>query len=913
MQPPESNPAAATEYGGLSPEAALAALKSAPSGLGPAAVSARRAEFGLNRLQAAKKTSPLVVFLRQFLSPLIYVLLAAAVVSLVVQHFIDAFVILGVLFLNAVIGFVEERRAEAAMEALMQLAAPRATVRRDGQTREIPAGNLVPGDILILEAGDKLPADVRLIEAHNLKLNESALTGESLPVTKHVAALETGLPLAERRNQAFSGTIVTFGRGTALVTATGMQTELGRIAGSLLSVKREPTPLQQNISRISRYIVFIVLGVLALLIAVGVVRQLGLLDIFLLAVAAAVSAIPEGLPAVVTVVLAIGMHTMARRQAIIRKLVAVETLGSATVICSDKTGTLTLNQMTVRRIYLNAGMIHLGGEGYQPHGEFTRDGAALDPAREPGLTMHLRAGLLCNDALLTEQDGRAGIIGDPTEGALVVAAAKAGLDKAGLETEAPRHAEVPFASDYQYMATRHSQANGGSLIYVKGSLEKLLALAESYLEGGAVRPLDATVRERFEAANAEMAREALRVIATGYIEAADAPSSLTEADIRGRLVLVGLSGMEDPPHEEARAAIRDCALAGIRVVMITGDNRLTAQAIARQLNIPAETTVTSVEIAAMDDAALSRCVGETSVFARIEPLHKLRIVEALKACHQVVAMTGDGVNDAPALKAANIGVAMGITGTDVAKEAADMILADDNFSSIVAAIDEGRAIFNRLRSVLFFLLSTNLGELVALILSIIFVGQAPLVAVQIIWVNLVTDTAGAIPLGMEPKHGDELRQPPRSSRVGIIFPGLLLRIGFMALIMGVGITLVFNWASARYGLDEARTVAFCTMVCFEWFRAFNARTDEQTVFGIGIFGNRWLVGSILLAVGLQMAVVYLPFMQVAFHTTPLAAGPWAVALAAAGSLFVIEELRKILLPRLFSRGKWRASGEDEPR
>ena len=794
------------------------------------------------------------------------------------------------------------------MEALTRLAAPQARVRRDGVVMAVPAAELVPGDVLLLEAGDKVAADVRLLQAVNLRLNQAILTGESLPVAKHAQAVPAGLPLVERHHQAFSGTIVTYGRATALVTATGMNTEIGHIAGSLLQLKREATPLQKNISRISRYIVVLVLGVLVVLIGVGVLRQLSFLDIFLIAVAAAVSAIPEGLPAVVTVVLAIGMHIMARRHAIVRKLVAVETLGSATVICTDKTGTLTLNQMTVRHVYLRGGRIGVSGEGYQLRGEFSKDGAGLPLDVAPDLAAHLRAGLLCNDAVLSEADGEAGIVGDSTEGALVVAAAKAGLLRETEAREYPRLAELPFSSDTQFMATRHRMPGGASLVYVKGATEALLGLAQSYLEGGAVRPLDAASRARFEAANDEMSRQALRVIATGYFEAAEAPLTLTEADIRGKLVLLGLSGMEDPPHPEARRAISDCARAGIRVVMITGDHPRTAQAIARQMDIPARATLTSREIAQMDDAGLRRQVAEISVFARIEPLHKLRLVEALKARGQVVAMIGDGVNDAPAIKAANIGVAMGITGTGVAKEAADMILADDNFTSIVAAVDEGRAIFNRLRGVLFYLLSTNLGELVALILSIIFVGQAPLVAVQIIWVNLVTDTAGAIPLGLEPKHGDELRQPPRSPRVGIVYPGLLQRIGFMALLMGIGVTMVFGWAYRLFGLDEARTVAFCTMVCFEWFRAFNARTDEQSVFGIGILGNRWLLGSIALAVLLQMGVVYLPLMQLAFHTVSLGASQWGVVFAAAGSLFVIEELRKRTLPRLFSRGKWQPAG-----
>jgi len=890
----------------LSPNEALQTLNSKRSGLTETEAKSRFSQYGPNELKGKKKTPPILIFLRQFLSPLIYVLLVAAIISIIVEHFIDAGVIIGVLLLNAAIGFIQETRAEKAMEALIQMAAPKARVRRDGKVELIPAKQIVPGDVLLLETGDRVPADARLIEVSNLKVNEAMLTGESMTVDKRTEALREEVPVAERKNMVHMGTIVNYGRATAMAVRTGMATDIGKIATAIQEIKPEKTPLQKNISKISRYIVILFLVICALLVAVGLLKGLAWLEVFLLAVAAAVSAIPEGLPAVVTVVLAIGMRVMARRNAIIRKLVAVETLGSATVICSDKTGTLTLNAMTVQRLYVDGQWIEATGEGYVPQGEFRRDGQKVSPGSEPPLALLLRIGTLCNDALLTTRDDDecCDIFGDPTEGALLVAATKAGMNKEKLEKTFPRLDEIPFQSEKQYMATMHPR-NGGKVVYVKGAVERLLSQSKYIMKGnGVVTLAEADVQTILEA-NASLTKQALRVIATAYAEFPSELEDLKDEDIRGNLVFVGLAGMADPPREETKEAVRLCQQAGIKVVMITGDHKLTAESIAHQLGLPPGKAVTGIELQQMSDDELSRQIEDISVFARIEPLHKLRIVNALKSHGHVVAMTGDGVNDAPALKTADIGIAMGITGTDVAKESSDMILVDDNFTSVVAAVEEGRVIFNRLRNVIFFLLSTNLGELLALALTIFFVGKAPLLAVQIIWVNLVTDTAVDIPLGLEPKIGDELRQPPRHPRVGLIFPGLLLRIVFMATLMGVGIFLIFNWAQPRMSLEEARTVAFCSIVAFEWFRAFNARSDEYTVFRLGILRNRWLLMSIPVAIMLQLAVIYVPFLQVAFSTVPLGIDKWAIALLAGGSLFVIEETRKFLFPRLFSLGKWK--------
>ena len=881
----------------------LHALNSNRNGLTETEAKERLSRYGANELKGKKKTSPVIVFLKQFLSPLIYVLAAAAIISLVVSHYIDAIVIFGILLANAIVGFTQETRAEKAMEALNRLAAPKAKVRRNGVIKQLPTREIVPGDIIILETGDKVPADARLIETSNLKINESPLTGESMPVEKNAHGAAEDVSVADRKNIAYMGTIITYGRATAVVTLTGMATEIGKIANAIHDVKPEPTPLQKSISKLSKYIIFLVLGLLVIMVLAGVLRRMEWLELFLVAVAAAVSAIPEGLPAVVTVVLSLGMRTMAHRNAIIRKLVAVETLGSATVICSDKTGTLTLNEMTVRSIYTGGRWIEVTGDGYEPKGIFQENKQNINPDDNDALSAHLKIGTLCNDALLTSDNGNSAIYGDPTEGALVVAAAKAGMEKEVLEKHHPRIAEIPFQSEKQYMATLHSESNGRT-VYMKGSVEKTLAFSNYIMQDNQVMPLTEVGKEAILQAASVMGKQALRVMATAYLDVSADFESLTEEYIKGKMVFAGISGMADPPREEAKESIRLCRNAGIRVIMITGDHKDTAESIARQLNMPQGKVITGIELQQMSDEELSREIENIHVFARIEPLHKLRIVNALKSQGHTVAMTGDGVNDAPALKAANIGIAMGITGTDIAKEASDMVLADDNFASVVAAVEEGRSIFQRLRNVIFFLMGTNLGELIALTLSVTILGKAPLLAVQIIWINLVTDTAVGIPLGLEPKIGDELNNPPRHPKVGLIFPGLLTRIAVMAGLMGIGVFLIFNWAQQTMGIEEARSVAFCSMVVFEWFRAFNARSDEIPLLKQGIFRNRALIISLSVAILLQMAVIYVPFLQVAFGTKSMTLMEWGIAVLAGGSLFLLEELRKHFFPKLFSFGKW---------
>jgi P-type Ca2+ transporter type 2C len=887
----------------LSVAQALERLGASPSGLDEKEAAERLLKHGYNELKAGKKAQPVMVFLGQFKSPLIYVLAIAAIISLIIGHLTDAFVVLGILILNAAIGFFQETQAEKSMQALLELASPKTKAKRDGKLKVITARELVPGDIIRLEAGDRIPADSRFIEAYNLKVNESALTGESMPVEKATAEVPADALLADRLNMAFAGTAVTNGRGTALVVKTGMFTEMGKIAEGIQDVKPEHTPLQKNVGQLSRYLVFIFLGAVILLVAVGLIRGMGWTEIFMVGIAAAVAAIPEGLPAVLTVVLSIGMRAMSRRNAIVRKLLAVETLGSATVICSDKTGTLTLNQMTVRRIYDGNDPIQVTGEGYEPKGEFRKDGRLLTTEEMKRMSRLLEIGSLCNDARLTSTKGQSGIIGDPTEGALVVAAGKAGIIKEALDKACPRIDEIPFESERQYMVTLHV-LDGKTVACLKGAAEKIAHASKYINKDGKAVPIQPEDYQMIMQATDEMAREGLRVIALAYTELPAGTEKLDEKAVRNGLVFTGLVGMEDPPRDEARAAIKQCGQAGIKVVMITGDNRITAESIARQLEMPPGKSVTGAELGQMTDEELSVMIEDISVFARIEPLHKLRIVKAFKSRGEVVAMTGDGVNDAPALKAADIGIAMGITGTDVAKEASNMVLADDNFASVVSAVDEGRAIFNRLRNVLFYMLSTNIGELMVLILCVLFIGQSPLVAVQILWVNLATDTAGDIPLGFEPKAGDELTKPPRRPGSGLLYKGIMFRIVSIAVLIGIGSFLIFRWAEPRMSLEAAETMTFCALNTFIWFMAFSARSDEHSIFRIGLFKNRILVFSIALVALLQVALVYVPFLQTAFHTAPIGLRDWGIILGAGLLLFFLEETRKHFFPTLFSAGKW---------
>ncbi|MFA5077994.1 MAG: HAD-IC family P-type ATPase [Dehalococcoidia bacterium] len=888
----------------LSVADALEKLGSSRSGLTGEEAGERLRRHGPNELTEKGKTPAVIVFLRQFASPLIYILLIAVLVEFFIMHkATDAAVIMVVLTINAVIGFVQEMRTERAMEALKKLAVPHARVIRSGSVADTVAAHLVPGDVILLEAGDKVPADARLIESASLSIDESILTGESVPVEKFTEAIEGEAAVADMGNMVHMGCAVVNGRGYAVVTATGMNTEIGTITARIQDVKPPPTPLQRNVSRLGRYIGILVLTIITILIITGLFQGYTFDELFALAIAAAVSAIPEGLPVMVTVVLALGIRRMAQRNALIRKLPAVETMGAVNVICSDKTGTLTESEMTVRNMYIAGRSIDVTGAGYRPDGEFLESGVKLESVGDDDLLLALRICALCNDSSLRLEEGKYRLMGDPTEGALLVAALKGELSQDALQKEQPRLAELPFSSEKRYMATLHPCVDGKAITFVKGAEDRILALSRRVLEKGQVVDLTPDKRAEIERINLAMASRALRVLALAYADCSPAPEKLSHEFLDGSLILVALVGMIDPPRAEAKKAVADCKAAGIKVMMITGDQTATATAIASELGLPGGDALTGLELDALSDDEIKERIEHISVFGRVEPMHKLRIVDTLKSKGYTVAMTGDGVNDGPALRSADIGIAMGIKGTDVAREAADMVLTDDNFASIVSAVEEGRVIFSNIRRSVFYLLSTSIGELFLYIAAIIAGMPLPLVAVQILWVNLVTDGVCTIPLGMEPKHSNVLAEPPRRAKSGILYNGMLWRIIFMALIMSMITFSIFGWSLAGAGLEKARTIAFTLLVAFQWFNALNARSDRQSIFRLGFFSNRPLIGGIALAVLLQIMVIYLPPLQQVFYTVPLDLSDWGLIVLIALTLLAIDELRKLIAPSLFNRGK----------
>lgn len=893
-----------SKWHNFSIEETLAQLATNRRGLTEEEARERLKKYGSNELQEKGKVLWPLVFLRQFASPLIYILLAAAAIELFYMGKpTDAGVILAVVLINSAIGFFQEQKAEKAMEALKRLVVPKAKVLRTGSLKEIAAYELVPGDIIFLEAGDKIPADARVMEAFNLSVDESILTGESVPVEKFTAPIPGEAIVADMGNMVHMGCAVVNGRGVAMVVATGMATEIGKITAQIQEVKPPSTPLQRNVAKLGRSIGLLVLGIVAILSFLGLAKGYNFEEIFTLGIAAAVSAIPEGLPVMVTVVLALGMRRMALKNALIRKLPAVETMGAVTVICSDKTGTLTESEMTVREIFLENRTIEVTGGGYQSDGEFLENGQKLDCQKDETLLLALKISTLCNDATLQAENGRYRVIGDFTEGALLIAALKAGIKKEELQKELPRLAELPFASEKRYMATLHPGQNGQGIAYVKGAVDRILAMSKKVHKKEGIEELSPQHKEEIEKKNEQMAAKALRILALAYMECPCCPENLCLQNLEGNLVFLGLVGMIDPPRKEAKEAVANCKKAGIRVVMITGDQKITAQAIAAELGLPLGEAVTGLELEQMSEEEFQKKVERITVFARVEPLHKLKIVNALKAKGQIVAMTGDGVNDGPALRSADIGVAMGIKGTDVAREASDMVLTDDNFASIVAAVEEGRVIFSNIRRSVFYLLSTNMGELFTWTLALLAAIPLPVVAVQILWINLVTDGVCTIPLGLEPKHSNVLAEPPRRAQAGIVYSGMLLRIVFIAIFMSLGTFLIFKWELPRVGLGEARTIAFSILVAFQWFNALNARSDQQSLFKLGLFTNRWLLSGIGLAILLQVGVIYIPFMQRLFYTVPLSWDDWLVVILVSGSILVAEEVRKIFAPKIFNKGK----------
>ncbi|MCX9156408.1 cation-translocating P-type ATPase [Niveibacterium sp. 24ML] len=854
-------------------------------GLSDAIARERLTQYGRNELAGQPGRAAWRKFLDQFTSLLILIMLGAAVLAGAVGDLKDAIVIAVVVLLNASLGFFQEHRAEAALSALKNMLAPTARVRRDADVRVIDAAALVPGDILLLEAGDRVPADARVLLARSAELAEAALTGESHPLAKHADAVDEAAALAERANMVFMNTVVTRGRLEAVVTATGMATEMGRLAGLLAATAEGATPLQQQLDRLGKRLALIAGGVVALMFVFGLLRGDPLLATALTAIALAVAAIPEGLPAVVTVTLALGMHRMARRNAIVKKLAGVETLGCTTVICSDKTGTLTLNQMTARALYCNGQRHAVTGEGYGAEGQLEGGG---------DLRSLLLPAVLCVDASI-----RQGLlIGDPTEGALLALAAKAGLDCEQSRERWPRIAEIPFDSARKYMATFHRDGDH-VLLHVKGAPDVVLALASHHLMQGLALPIDAELRAAYAAENEALAGQALRVLALASrrIPAAQFDPAGDLLPWVSGLSLHALVGIIDPPRAEARTAIATCRAAGIDVKMITGDHRITAAAIARELGLQGEAHE-GRELDGLDQAAVVALVEKSAVLARVSPEHKMRIVEALQAKGHVVAMTGDGVNDAPALKTADIGVAMGITGTEVTKEAATLVLTDDNFASIVRAVEEGRTIYDNIVKFVRFQLSTNIGAILT-VLAAPFLGFAtPFTAIQILWVNIIMDGPPAMTLGVEPARPGIMHERPRDKAAAILSVPRLWRIGLYGTTMAVGTLGVYAWAMNTGDVTKAMTLAFTTFVLFQFFNIFNARAEHGSAFNSQFFSNGKLWLALFAVLALQVVVVHWGPAQVVFDTVALSWAEWGLAVAVASSTLLLEEARK-LLQRLF--------------
>ena len=880
----------------------------ARQGLAHPEVEERRARHGANRLTARRGRSPLILFLLQFHQPLVYILIAAGVTTGFLGEWVDSGVIFGVVLVNAVIGYMQESKALRAIAALSGSVTSEATVVRGGEKRRIDAVDLVPGDIVFLQSGDKVPADLRLVHTRELQVEEAPLTGESVPVQKHADPLPADTVLADRTNLAHSSTLVTYGTARGAVIATGDRTEIGRIHELLATADDLETPLTRRITSFSRVLLYVILGLAGVTFAVGLLQGRDWDDMLIASVALAVGAIPEGLPAAVTITLAIGVNKMARRHAIIRRLPAVETLGSTTVICSDKTGTLTQNQMTVQEIVVAGSRWTVTGGGYDPQGEFTNDGEPADPQSHAAVQETLRAGLLCNDARVFPEEGTWRVEGDPTEGALIVAARKAGLEPEQAAAERRRVESIPFESQHQYMATLHETGDAGQRVaYVKGSVERILARCETALDAdGGTESLEAGV---FHEAAAEIGSRGLRVLAFARREFPPDTDAISHQDIESGLTFLGLQAMIDPPREEAISAVRVCRDAGVQVKMITGDHPGTAVAIAEAVGLEGArdgegrlAALTGRDIAELDDAALIEAVDHTAVFARVAPEQKLRLVKALQSRGHVAAMTGDGVNDAPALRQADIGIAMGVTGTEVAREAADMVLADDNFSSIEAAVEEGRGVYDNLIKFIIWTLPTNVGEGLVILVAILAGLRLPILPVQILWINMTTAVLLGLMLAFEPKEPGLMDRPPRDPRGPILTRPLVIRILLAGLLLLIGSFGLFEWELYQgKPIAVARTAAVNVFVVGGIFYLFNCRSLRYSMFRLGVFTNTWVLGGVALMVLLQLAFTYVPFMNTAFSSAPLDGAEWAaivaiglVIYAAIGAEKLIQQRRGVI-------------------
>jgi Ca2+-transporting ATPase len=879
---------------------ALALLAVAPQrGLSPEEADRRRVRYGANTLPEPVRRSILSVFVRQFQSPLIYLLFGAAALALVVGEISDAIVIFVVVLLNAAVGAFQEGRAEHALAALRRLATQKAHVVRDGHELVVDARELVPGDIMLLSAGDAVTADARLIEGASLQVSEAALTGESVPVPKAITPLTAGAALADRASMVYAGTLVTAGRARAVVTATGVTTEIGHIASLAETTRSQKTPLERRIDQFGRFVMVGALAMFVLFIAIGALRGLAFADIMMIGISQVVGLIPEGLPVAMTIALAVGVQRMARRRAIVRRLSAVETLGSTTVICSDKTGTLTRNEMTVTAVWLPAGReIDVTGSGYKPEGELRWGARKVELSEDRDLGRLFEAVVLCNDAHVAAPDDHESAwrpVGDPTEAALVTLALKGGLSPDELRKQLPRRAEIPFDSAIKMMATQHDTPAGRRVV-VKGAAEMVLELCGQARVDGELRALDQDDRDQVRTAVEGMASRALRVLAVAELENADLAAGF--AELRGRATLLGLVGQIDPPRAEAIVAVATCRSAGVRPVMVTGDHAVTGVAVARTLDIARESdlAIDGTELDTLSEDALAQRLDNVAVFARVHPAQKLRIVGAYQKRGEVVAMTGDGVNDAPALVRANVGVAMGITGTDAAKQAAKVIITDDNFGTIVAAIEEGRIVYRNIKKAVLLLFATSLSEVFVLLLAMLLGYPPPFAAVQILWNNLVTESVITVNLVMEPAEGDEMQGPPTRTGEALVTRSMWMRVAIMTPAI---VVTTLGWylyrTSSGVPFDVARTETFTLLAVCEWFNVLNCLSDRRSALSLRLLRNRWLLGGLVVGNVLQIAVVYVPAFNRVFYTVPLGIEQ-VLAIGAVGSLVLwVEELRKLIV------------------
>ena len=876
----------------------LATLGTGTDGLSGQEAAKRFDKHGANRLTPPQKRSPLMRFLLQFHNILIYVLVAAMLVTGFLRHWIDAGVIFGVVVINALIGFIQEGKAEKALEAISNILSQQAVVLRDGKRREIPAEQVTIGDLVFLQSGDKVPADLRLIKVKELRIDEAALTGESLPVTKDIQPVAKVATIGDRISMAYSGSLVTYGQGTGVVTGIGDQTELGRISQMLATVKPLVTRLLQQIEDFGQKLTgaILIMALAAALFGI-LVSNKSIAEMFLAGVGLVVAAIPEGLPAIITITLAIGVQRMARRNAIIRLLPAVESLGAVTVICSDKTGTLTKNEMTVQALATAEHTIAVNGSGYDPQGGFSLDNQEIQVSEYPDVLEMAKAALLCNDATLEQSGGLWLLQGDPTEGSLLTLALKADLDLGQVNQSFPRTDIIPFESEHRFMATLHHDHAGHGFIYVKGAPERILEMCNRERKSGDDQPLDPRYwRETID----RFANQGQRLLAIAFRPAASDHRDLKFSDVEGNLTLLGLFGISDPPRPDATQAVKLCRSAGIKVKMITGDHAATAQAIARQIGIDDDQGVLiGEEIEKMDQASLQLATASKNIFARVSPEHKLRLVKVLQEGGEIVAMTGDGVNDAPALKRADVGVAMGIKGTEVSKEAAEMVLADDNFSSIVQAVKEGRTVYDNIRKAITFILPTNGGEAGIIIAAILSGRLLPITPVQILWVNMITAVSLALTLAFEPPEEGIMTRPPRDPKEPLLSYFLVWRVIFVSMLLVVGTFGLFLWERLHdVPINQARTTAVNTLVMFEVFYLFNTRTLKTPIWRArGFFANRTVFVAVAVVLGAQLIFTYLPFMQKLFHTAAISAADWLRIVLITAPILLIVEAEKILLAR----------------